>query len=171
MWSTAWHLMANKLASTVFYFLFLFLSLSTFFDVNLMVDALMSDSRESIYGKVLRLIVLHVSTHYIIDCQIIYPFKMSCKLVPTCDDHQRGTQWNCHLLRCFIRHYLCHWPINEFDVRQNINLLNEIAIGIYNTLTLFYSFEYVRVPEKDIVKYGVGPAQLNLIINDVNIIF
>ena len=56
-------------------------------------------------------------------------------------------------------------------MRQNINLLNEIAIGIYNTLTLFYSFEYVRVPEKDIVKYGVGPAQLNLIINDVNIIF
>ena len=62
MWSTAWHLMANKLTSTAFYFLFLFLSLSTFFDVNLMVDALMSDSRESIYGKVLRLIVLHVST-------------------------------------------------------------------------------------------------------------
>ena len=38
MWSTAWHLMANKLASTAFYFLFLFLFISTFVDVDLMVD-------------------------------------------------------------------------------------------------------------------------------------
>ena len=31
-----------------------------------------------------------------------------------------------------------------------------------------FSFEFVRVPEKDIVKYGVGPAQFSFIVRDVN---
>ena len=34
-------------------------------------------------------------------------------------------------------------------------------------MNLSYSFEYVRVPDEDIIKYGVGPSQLNLIVNDV----
>ena len=58
----AWQLMANKVVPIAFYCLGLFLFVLIFFDVNFTVDALMSDSRESIYGKVLRLIVIDASS-------------------------------------------------------------------------------------------------------------
>ena len=63
MWpSTAsvWRLMV-KLAPIAFYFLVFFLLISTFFEMNFTVDALMSETRDSLYGKVLRLIVINVS--------------------------------------------------------------------------------------------------------------
>ena len=68
MWpSTAsvWRLMA-KLAPIAFYFLVFFLLISTFFEMNFTVDALMSKTRDSLYGKVLRLIVINVSGIFLI---------------------------------------------------------------------------------------------------------
>ena len=60
MWSTVWRLVA-KLAPIVCYFLVFLLLISSFFEINLTVDALMSETREFLYGKVLRIVVLHVS--------------------------------------------------------------------------------------------------------------